>query len=63
MKQMPTVPPDFPVMQALELMSRAQVNELAVVSSGKLEGIFSRNQIARFLQINSGFDQSRDRAA
>jgi Zn-dependent protease/predicted transcriptional regulator len=62
LKQMPTVPPDFPVMQALELMSRAQVNELAVVSSGKLEGIFSRNQIARFLQI-TGFDQSRDRAA
>jgi CBS domain-containing protein len=63
MKQMPTVPPDFPVMQALELMSRAQVNELAVVSSGKLEGIFSRNQVTRFLQISPGFDQSRDRAA
>jgi len=61
--KMPTVPPELPVMQALELMSRENVNELAVVSSGKFEGIFSRNQIARFLQINSGFDQPRDRAA
>jgi len=61
--KMPIVPPDMPVMQALDLMGREHVNELAVVSNGKLEGIFSRNQIARFLQINSAFDQSSDRAA
>ena len=61
--KMPKVPPDMPVMQALEMMAREHVNELAVVSSGKLEGIFSRKQIARFLQLNSGFDQPRDRAA
>ena len=61
--KMATVPPDMPVMQALEVMGREHVNELAVVSGGKLEGIFSRNQIARFLQINPGFDQSSDRAA
>ena len=61
--KMPIVPPDMPVMQALDLMGREHVNELAVVSNGKLEGIFSRNQIARFLQINSPLDQSSDRAA
>ena len=61
--KMTTVPPDMPVMQALEVMGREHVKELAVVSGGKLEGIFSRNQIARFLQINPGFDDSRDRAA
>jgi Zn-dependent protease len=60
---MPRVPPDMPVMQALEMMAREHVNELAVVSNGKLEGLFSRNQITRFLQINSEFDQSHDRAA
>ncbi len=63
LEKMPTVPPDMPVMQALEVMGRTNANELAVVSSGKLEGIFSRNQIARFLQINSGLDNPRDRAA
>jgi Zn-dependent protease/CBS domain-containing protein len=61
--KMPTVPPDMLVMQALEVMGRENVNELAVVSNGKLEGIFSRNQVARFLQINPAFDQSHDQAA
>lgn len=59
----PSVPPEMPAVKALDVLSREGVNELAVVSSGKLEGIFSRNQIARFLQLNSGFDQSSDRAA
>ena len=61
--QMPAVPPEMPVEQALDVMSRTRANELAVVSSGKLEGIFSRHQIARFLQIHSGIDRSRDEAA
>jgi Zn-dependent protease len=61
--KVPTVPPDLPVMQALELMGREHVNELAVISSGKFEGVFSRNQVARALQINPGFNQPSDRAA
>jgi len=61
--RMPAVPPEMPVVQALDLMSREGVNELAVVSSGGFEGIFSRIQIARFLQVYSGLDQSRDQAA
>jgi CBS domain-containing protein len=60
--RMPAVPPEMPAIQALDLMSRKRVNELAVVSSGRLEGIFSRNQISRFLKV-SGPDHSRDQAA
>ena len=61
--QMPVVAPEMPVEQALDVMSHTKANELAVVSSGKLEGIFSRHQIARFLQIHSGIERSRDEAA
>jgi Zn-dependent protease len=63
LNKMPAVPPEMPVVEALELMTRERVNELAVVSSGRLEGIFSRNQISRFLKIYSGPEQSRDQAA
>ena len=61
--QMLRVPPDMPVLKALELMSREKVDELAVTSNGKLEGIFSRAQVMRFLQIYSGVGQSHDVAA
>lgn len=59
-----TVPPDMPAIQAVELMSRENLNQLAVVSDGKLLGIFSRGQILRFLQLHSGMGgDSRDMAA
>jgi len=61
--QMPRVPPDMPVLKALELMTREGVDELAVTSNGELEGIFSRAQVMRFLQIYSGVGQSHDIAA
>lgn len=48
------VPPDMPALKALELMSKANVYQLAVVSDGKLQGMFSRDQILRFLQLHSG---------
>ncbi len=59
-----TVSPDTPALKALEMMSRENLNQLAVVSDGKLLGIFSRQQILRFLQIHSGMgEDSRDMAA
>ena len=61
--KMKVVSADMLAIEALELMSRESVDELVVVSSGKFEGIFSRNQVARFLQIYSGFEQPGDRAA
>jgi Zn-dependent protease/predicted transcriptional regulator len=58
------VPPEMPALKALELMTRDNLNQLAVVSEGHLLGIFSRGQILRFLQLHSsmGYDQ-RDMAA
>ena len=58
------VPPDMPAVKALELMSQGNLNQLAVVSNGKLLGIFSRGQILRFLQLHSGMgEDSHDLAA
>jgi CBS domain-containing protein len=37
------------------LMDRANSSQLAVISDGKLEGIFSRRQVLRFLQLYGGF--------
>lgn len=51
--QVPQVPPDMPAVKALELLGRENISELAVVSQGKLEGIFSRGQVARFFQVQS----------
>jgi predicted transcriptional regulator len=59
-----TVSPDMPALKAVELMSRENLNQLAVVSDGKLLGIFSRGQILRFLQLHSGMgEDSHDAAA
>jgi Zn-dependent protease/predicted transcriptional regulator len=52
-----TVPPDMPALKAVELMNRENLNQLAVVSDGKLLGIFSRGQILRFLQLHSGMGE------
>jgi len=38
------VTPDTPAIQALQMMSREDVNQLPVVSNGRLEGIFSRTR-------------------
>jgi Zn-dependent protease len=47
------VPPDMPAVEALELMARENVNQLAVISDSKFQGIFSRGQLVRFLQVHS----------
>lgn len=59
-----TVPPEMPALKALELMGRENLNQLAVVSDGQLQGIFSRAQIVHFLQIHSELgENSHDVAA
>lgn len=63
LNQMLTVPPDMPVLKALEVMAREKADELAVVANGKLEGVFSRVQVLRFLQVYSGLGESHDIAA
>lgn len=52
-----SVSPEMPAVDAIELMGRENLTELAVVSNGELVGIFSREQIVRFLQLYSGVKQ------
>jgi Zn-dependent protease/CBS domain-containing protein len=49
LSQLRTIAPDTPAIQALEIMSRADINQLPVLSNGHLEGIFSRRHILAFL--------------
>lgn len=59
-----TVSPDTPAVKALELMARENLNQVPVVSDGKLQGIFSRRQLLRFIQFNAEHDEmSHHRAA
>jgi Zn-dependent protease len=48
--QLRTVAPDTPAIKALEIMSREDINQLPVLSDGRLQGIFSRRHLLGFLQ-------------
>jgi CBS domain-containing protein len=48
-----TVAPDTPVIEALEVMGRDNVNQLPVVSQGRLEGIISRAHVVELLQARA----------
>jgi Zn-dependent protease/CBS domain-containing protein len=61
--QVPTVAPEMPALKALEMMSRDNLNLLAVVSNGQLQGIFSRGQVLRFLQLHAGVGEDSHREA
>ncbi|HEY7617449.1 MAG TPA: site-2 protease family protein, partial [Terriglobales bacterium] len=52
-QELKVVTPETPAAQALELMTREDINQLPVVSDGHLEGVFSRGQVLRFLQTHS----------
>lgn len=51
--QVRSVTPDTPAIQALEIMTREDINQLPVLSNGHLEGIFSRGHVLRFLQTHA----------
>ncbi len=48
--QLKTVGPDTPVTEAFTTMARDDVNQLPVVSGGRLEGVVSRGHILQLLQ-------------
>jgi Zn-dependent protease len=48
-----TVAPDSSVLKALETMAREDVNQLPVLSNGRLEGILSRSHVLGLLQTRS----------
>ncbi|HYE66664.1 MAG TPA: site-2 protease family protein [Pyrinomonadaceae bacterium] len=51
--QLRTVKPDALVTEALEVMGREDVNQLPVVSDGRLEGIISRSHILQLLRTRA----------
>ena len=51
--QLRTVMAEAPAIQALEIMSRNDVNQLPVVSNGRVEGVLSRSHIRRYLQTHA----------
>ena len=51
--QLRTVAPDTPAIQALEVMSRGDINQLPVISDGHLQGVFSRGHVLRFLRTQA----------
>lgn len=52
-KQLHTVAPDTPVAEALEVMAHDDVNQLPVVSDGRLEGVTSRGHVLQLLQTRA----------
>lgn len=63
LSQLRTVAPEMPAVKALELMSRENESQLAVVSDGKLQGVFSQTQVLRFLQLHSGLQAGSTKMA
>jgi Zn-dependent protease/predicted transcriptional regulator len=51
--QLHTVEPETPALEALAMMSREDINQLPIVSNGRLEGVFSRGHVLRFLQTHA----------
>ena len=48
-----TVPPDTPLKSALEIMGKEDLNQLPVVTNGRLAGILSRAQIVDYLRTRA----------
>jgi len=55
--QLRTVTIDTPVIKALEIMGRDDLNQLPVLSNGTLEGIISRSHILQLLQTKAELDR------
>ncbi|HKR84848.1 MAG TPA: site-2 protease family protein [Terriglobales bacterium] len=55
--QMRAVTPDTPAIKALEVMTREDLNQLPVISDGRLEGLFSRGRVLSFLRTQAELHQ------
>lgn len=56
MSRLRTVAPDTPVVEALEMIEREDVNQLPVTSNGRLEGIVSRDRALQLLLNRAELD-------
>lgn len=63
--QVRSVLPEMQAIEALEMMERENLSRVLVESGGDLQGIFSQEQVMRFLQLysGSGAEPQRRRAA
>jgi len=53
LQELHVIAPDTPVLDALKLMARNDVNQLPVVANGTLQGMISRSQLVQLLQVRS----------
>jgi Zn-dependent protease/predicted transcriptional regulator len=53
LQELHLIAPDTPVLDALKLMARNDVNQLPVVANGTLQGMVSRSQLVQLLQVRS----------
>ena len=53
LRNLTTVAPETSATDALEMMGREDLNQLPVVADGRLQGMFSRAQIMKFLRAHS----------
>jgi len=53
LQRLQIITPDTPVLDALKLMARNDVNQLPVVADGILQGMVSRSQVVQLLQVRS----------
>ena len=53
LRELHIITPDTPVLDALKLLARNDVNQLPVVANGTLQGIVSRSQLVQLLQVRS----------
>ena len=53
LKDLHSVTPDAPVMNALETMGRYDLNQLPVISNNHLEGVLSRAHVLSYLQTHA----------
>jgi Zn-dependent protease/CBS domain-containing protein len=58
------IAPETPVYEALEIMGREDVNQVPVISNGRLEGILSRGNVLQVLRSRAELDRPElDKAA
>jgi CBS domain-containing protein len=53
LEQMQSVSPDTPVVEALRRMGREDINQLPVVTGGRMQGVLSRSHILHVLQTRA----------
>lgn len=54
--QLPSVNPDTPITEAIEIMDHENANELPVAHNGRIEGFITRGGVLRLLQTRAALE-------